>query len=83
MISHADSHAAQVGILAANIRTARKSLGLTQSQLATAIGVEQLAVSRWERAVSVPHPANLAALTINLDRDLAWLYTDHSKKEAA
>jgi len=36
------------------LRTARRSAGLTQKQLAEALGVESITVSRWERGVTTP-----------------------------
>lgn len=35
--------------------TLRKSLGLTQTQLAQRLGIRQKTVSDWERGVSVPN----------------------------
>ena len=36
------------------LRTARRSSGLTQKQLAAELGVEPITVSRWERGVTTP-----------------------------
>jgi transcriptional regulator with XRE-family HTH domain len=36
------------------IREARKRAGLTQSELARAVGVQKAAVCRWERAYRAP-----------------------------
>jgi transcriptional regulator with XRE-family HTH domain len=36
------------------LRIARRSAGLTQKQLAAALGVESITVSRWEREVTTP-----------------------------
>jgi len=33
------------------LRTARRSVGLTQKQLAEQLGVEPITISRWERDV--------------------------------
>jgi transcriptional regulator with XRE-family HTH domain len=42
--------------LGAKIRRARRAAGLTQVQLAQALGVaDPVTVSRWERGESVPH----------------------------
>ncbi len=38
------------------IRQLRQARGWTQDQLARRLGVEQGAVSKWERGVAVPHP---------------------------
>jgi transcriptional regulator with XRE-family HTH domain len=41
------------------LRTARRSAGLTQKQLAEAVGVESITVSRWERGVTSPSLSRL------------------------
>jgi transcriptional regulator with XRE-family HTH domain len=41
------------------LRTARRSVGLTQKQLAEELGVEAITVSRWERGVTAPSLARL------------------------
>lgn len=45
---------AERGGLGAGLRAARRRAGLTQKQLAEALGVASLTVSRWERGVSTP-----------------------------
>jgi len=42
------------GGVGGRLRTARRSAGLTQKQLAEALGVESITVSRWERGVTSP-----------------------------
>jgi len=42
------------GGVGGRLRTARRSVGLTQKQLAEALGVESITVSRWERGVTTP-----------------------------
>ena len=42
------------GEVGGRLRTARRSAGLTQRQLAEALGVESITVSRWERGVTTP-----------------------------
>lgn len=64
--------------IARNVKDARLLAGMTQSQLATALGLgDSMTVSNWERGVFKPSDENLAALCQVLDRDLAWFYTDH------
>lgn len=43
------------------LRGARESLGLTQTEMATKIGVDFTAVNRWERLVHVPSVFHLFA----------------------
>ncbi len=38
------------------IRQLRQARGWTQDQLARRLGMEQGAVSKWERGLAVPHP---------------------------
>ena len=46
----------------AEIKTLREKLGLTQSQLANKIGVNQVTVNRWERGHKRPSPMALNQL---------------------
>jgi transcriptional regulator with XRE-family HTH domain len=55
------------------LRTARRSAGLTQKQLADELGVESITVSRWERGVtspSLPRLRRIAELTETTASDL-------------
>jgi transcriptional regulator with XRE-family HTH domain len=55
------------------LRTARRSVGLTQKQLAADLGVESITVSRWERGVttpSLPRLRRIAELTETTVSDL-------------
>ena len=55
------------------LRTARRSAGLTQKQLAAELGVESITVSRWERGVttpSLPRLRRVAELTETTVSDL-------------
>ena len=47
------------GGVGGRLRTARRSAGLTQKQLAEALGVESITVSRWERGVTTPSLSRL------------------------
>jgi Predicted transcriptional regulator len=47
---------------AQSIRAMRKTLGLTQAQLAERIAATQVTVARWETGVSTPKGAYLKAL---------------------
>jgi len=50
------------GEVAGRLRTARRSAGLTQRQLAEALGVESITVSRWERGVTTPSVSRLRGI---------------------
>lgn len=52
-----------------DIRQSRRRLGLTQSQLAERLDVEQGTVSRWERGLERPRPVTQARLQTLLMRD--------------
>jgi transcriptional regulator with XRE-family HTH domain len=57
----------------ARLRAARRGAGLTQKQLAQALGVDSITVSRWERGVnspSLPRLARIAELTATSIGDL-------------
>ena len=61
------------GGVGGRLRTARRSVGLTQKQLAAALGVESITVSRWERGVttpSLPRLRRIAELTETTVSDL-------------
>lgn len=64
--------AATVG---ARIRYARQSMGMTQHELAVALGSgDAMKVSRWERGVHLPEGDSLVALAVVLGREPAWFY---------
>lgn len=48
------------------IRRARKALNITQERLAEMVGVTRVAVSEWERDISVPRVAKAKMLAVNL-----------------
>lgn len=66
------------------VRAARRAAGLTQKQLAEALGVEPITVSRWERDVtspSLPRLRRIAELTETTVSDL--VRTDAVSAQAA
>jgi transcriptional regulator with XRE-family HTH domain len=61
------------GGVGGRLRTARRSAGLTQKQLAEALDVESITVSRWERGVtspSLPRLRRIAEITETTVSDL-------------
>jgi transcriptional regulator with XRE-family HTH domain len=63
----------QIGGVGARLRTARRSAGLTQKQLAEKLEVESITVSRWERGVtspSLPRLRRIAEITETTVSDL-------------
>lgn len=68
--------------VATNIRTARLAADLTQAQLAAVLGIESMAVSKWERGLHSPSDSNLVALAERLGRPVGWFYTEHDRKAA-
>jgi transcriptional regulator with XRE-family HTH domain len=64
-----------------NIRTARKRAGMSQSELARALGLsDAMAVSRWERGAHSPNDTNLVALAdLLVGGDVGFFY----RREAA
>lgn len=71
------------------LRIARRSVALTQKQLAEKIGVEAITVSRWERGATTPSLSRLrriAELTETTVSDLVRtsdVATDHAVELAA
>ena len=63
-------------IFAANLKAARKESGLTQRQLADALGVDAISVSRWERGAARPGDATVMRLCDHFGVDLAHFYTE-------
>ena len=61
--------------IGARIATRRKSLGMTQRDLAEQLHITDQAVSRWERGVGAPDISLLAPLSRILDIDLEELLT--------
>jgi transcriptional regulator with XRE-family HTH domain len=72
-------------IVGANIRTARITKGLTQHELAVAIGIGSggHATSRWERGAVLPSMSSLELLAAVLEQDISWFYIDHDREAAA
>jgi transcriptional regulator with XRE-family HTH domain len=60
--------------VASNIRAARLSAGMTQMELASALSVQAMQVSRWERALNTPTTESLMKLADALGVDPASFY---------
>ena len=56
------------------IRERREELGLSQMQLAEKVGVNQTAISQWERGVSMPTLPKALALASALNCKIEDLY---------
>lgn len=70
-------------VVAENIRAARVAKGLTQRQVSEALGMDAMAVSRWERAKVLPDPVGtMPRLAHVLGVEVGWLYTDHERSAA-
>lgn len=66
----------QTTSIAANIKAARAQAGLTQRALAELVGVDTMAVSRWERGLHRPSPRLERRLAgILCSGDVATLYS--------
>lgn len=60
-------------MLSENIRTIRKSKGLSQEELAIQLNVVRQTVSKWEQGLSVPDAAMLIALSETLETPVGVL----------
>lgn len=60
-------------MLSENIRSLRKSRGLSQEELAIKLNVVRQTVSKWERGISVPDSEMLIALSEALDTSVSIL----------
>lgn len=63
-----------------NIRTARQNSKISQSELASAVGVSQQAVAKWEAGQSLPRADKLIQLARILDITVSELLTDGGEK---
>lgn len=68
--------------LAAELMEARKARGLTQSQLASASGVQQADISRIERGEIEPRASTLARLLAPLGRRISIVEGDDARTAA-
>lgn len=58
------------------LRRYRREKGLSQTELAEAIGVNQSNICRWERGGYLPNAAQVAALIRIFERSEAELFED-------
>ena len=65
-----------------SIRERRSRLGMSQAELAERIGVNQTAVSQWERGIITPTLNKARKLAETLGCTIDELYADAPKKEA-
>lgn len=56
-----------------NLKTLRKTKGLSQEELAAQLHVVRQTISKWEQSLSVPDAAQLIGLAAALDTDVATL----------
>ena len=63
------------------VREIRKSLGISQSELAQKVNVNQTAVSQWERGIVTPSLDNAKRLADVLGCTIDELYADEPRKE--
>ncbi len=62
--------------LGQRIQRRRAALGLSQAGLATALGVGQSTVAKWERGPNTPRSSTLPRLAARLEVSVAWLLSD-------
>lgn len=66
-------------VIAGNITALRKSMGLTQAELAAKLNYTDKAVSKWERGESVPDIAVLKSIADVFSVSVDYLLKDNSK----
>lgn len=77
-----ESGSALAGRIGKNIKKARTAVGMTQSQLAEALDVENVTVSRIETGAQLPSLDRLEAIADALKVSLTTLLADTSKSSA-
>ena len=70
-------------MLSENIKTARKSKGLSQEELAVKLNVVRQTISKWEQGLSVPDSDMLIALSDALDTPVSALLGEPAAKAEA
>jgi transcriptional regulator with XRE-family HTH domain len=82
MPSQGNRHLA--AIIGANIRRERLARDLTQREVAQAIGVESIFISRWERGEHSPNEERLHLLAdLFFDGDVSALFRDPDAEPVA
>jgi len=64
------------------LRDIRRALGLTQTQVAAAMGTSQSAVAKLERAESDPRLSTVARYALAVGHDLHYVLTPHGEAGA-
>lgn len=82
MATHPDNHLAT--IVGSNVLAARKREGLTQQDVAHALGTSVSRVSGWERGEHMPSRSAQPPLArLLFDGDMTAMFRDHDPKEIA
>lgn len=68
-------------MIGARVKIARKHRGISQQELADAVGVTQPSVSEWERKLTEPTTDNLASIAIALKVNFNWLAANQGEME--
>jgi transcriptional regulator with XRE-family HTH domain len=64
--------ASRAAAVSQRLITARRERGLTQAQIARALGVANTTVSRWERGLARPHLRHVTPLANLLEKPADW-----------
>lgn len=64
------------------IKERREAQSLSQATLAANLGVNQTAVSQWERGVSAPRASQLPALAAALHCSIDELYSEEKEENS-
>jgi transcriptional regulator with XRE-family HTH domain len=68
-------------LIGRNVKAGRTRLGLTQSELAEKLGLDNLTISRLETGTQMPSIERLNEVAISLETSLSILVTDPDKND--
>lgn len=67
--------------LAERVKKARTEvLCMTQREVAIALGIDQMTVSKWERGVSEPRPRQLRSLARLAELPISWFFENEAER---
>lgn len=74
--------ASQSHVFARNLKIAQAEAGLSNREVANALGVSESLLGKWRRGDGKPSVDNAVALAQLVGRPVEWLNTDHVERQA-